>query len=128
MVTDSLLVTRFDNVTFDSQTGRNPMSENLTTRGMLQQINTRLGRVEVGTSEFRRELAPAVAQFRDEFTQIRKVPSAALAQVRSESASALAQLRDEMNARFDRVYGILVSVLIGVGALVIGVAGLWIKL
>ena len=70
------------------------MTENLTTRDVFQQVDTRLGRVEVDVRDLRGEI-------RD--------------------------LRGEMNARFDRLFGFLVSLMVGVGALVIGVAGLWLK-
>ena len=74
------------------------MSENLTTRDVFQQLDTRVGRVEV--------------DIRDS---------------RAEMNVGFAQLRDEMNTRFDRVFGILVGLVVGIGALLVGVAGLWLK-
>ena len=74
------------------------MSENLTTRDVFQQLDTRVGRVEDDIRDFRAEMN-----------------------------AGFAQLRDEMNTRFDRVFGVLVGLMIGIGALLIGVAGLLLK-
>ena len=49
------------------------------------------------------------------------------AQLRNEMNAGFTQLRDEWNTRFDRMFGVLVGLVIGIGALLIGVAGLWLK-
>ena len=85
------------------------MSENLTTRDLFQQLDTRVGRVEVDIRDSRAEM------------------NVGFAQLRGEMNAGFAQLRDEVNTRFDRVFGILVGLVIGLGALLVGVAGLWLK-
>ena len=85
------------------------MSENLTTRDVFQQLDTRVGRVEVDIGDFRAEM------------------NVGFAQLRGEMNAGFAQLRDEMNTRFNRVFGILVGLVVGIGALLVGVAGLWLK-
>ena len=67
------------------------MTENLTTRDVFQQLDTRVGRVEVDIRDLRGEM------------------NVGFAQLRGEMNAGFAQLRDEMNTRFDRVFGILVG-------------------
>ncbi len=96
------------------------MSENLTTRDVFQQLDTRVGRVEVDIRDSRAEMNAGFAQLRGEM-------NAGSAQLRDEMNAGFAQLRDEMNTRFDRVFGILVGLVVGIGPLLVGVAGLWLK-
>ena len=107
------------------------MSENLTTRDVFQQLDTRVGRVEVDIRDSRAEMNTGFVQLRGEtntgFAQLRGEMNAGSAQLRDEMNAGFAQLRDEMNTRFDRVFGILVGLVVGIGALLVGVAGIWLK-
>ena len=95
------------------------MPDELTTRDVFQQEDTRLSRVEEDLREFRTEVNARFDQINGRFDR---------------AYQEIGGLRGEMNGRLDRVdqrftwiYGLLVALLISVVGLVVSVAGLWLK-
>lgn len=86
------------------------MTENLTTRDVFQQLDARLSRVE------------------DDVRSLRSEMQAGFQALRDEVRAAAQDLRSEMNQRFDRLSAMFVSLMIGYGALALGIAGIWLKL
>jgi uncharacterized protein YPO0396 len=74
------------------------MAEELGTRDVLEQMDTRLDNVEQDIRQLRQEIGG----------------------LRTEMKTEIRDLRAEMNGRFTWLYGLLVAVLLGV-------AGLWFK-
>jgi hypothetical protein len=82
------------------------MPNELGTRDVVEQLDTRLGNLEQGQRDLRTQM------------------SAGFSELRGEMREGRSELRGEMDRRFGRMNGMMVSVLL---AVVVGIGGLWLK-
>ena len=107
------------------------MPNELGTRDVVEQLDTRLGNLEQGQRDLRAEVVTRFAQVDSRIDQVdsridqlRGEMATGFSQLRGEMAAGFSQLRGEIDRRFGRLNGMMVSVLL---ALVVGIGGLWLK-
>ena len=88
------------------------MPDELGTRDVVEQLDTRLGNLEQGQRDLGQEMVMRFTGVDSRFDQLR-----------SEMESRFAQI----DSRFANVYVLLVATLVGVVSVAVGVAGLWFK-
>jgi len=100
------------------------MSEELGTRDVVEQLDTRLSNLEQGQRDLRAEVVTRFARVDSRFDELRSEMTSGFDQLRGEMTSGFGQLRCEMDRRLGRLNGMMVTLLLG---LVVGVGGLWLK-
>ena len=96
------------------------MPNELGTRDVVEQLDTRLGNLEQGQRDLRVEMVTRFAHVDSRIDQLRGEMTTGFSELRGEMAVGLGAL----DRRIGRQNGVLVSVLL---ALVVGVGGLWLK-
>ena len=96
------------------------MSEELGTRDVVEQLDTRLGNLEQGQRDLRGEIVTRFAGVDSRFAHV----DSRFDQLHGELERRFDQLRGELDRRFGRLNAMMVTVLL---AVVFGFGGLWLK-